>query len=177
MTNTATSAEPPVRTIREFWSLLHAIELEAAERYAELADQMETHNNKSVAKLFRKLSQLERTHAEKLRAAGADVEPMKPRRLGPEGGLEHPETMPFTNAHYLMTPYHALVLALENETKAAQYFEALAARVTDAAVRALAVEMAQEERRHADLLRGWIGQFPEPGPDWDEDPDPPHFSE
>ena len=35
-----------------------ALESEAADRYQELADQMEVHNNPEVAELFRKLSAL-----------------------------------------------------------------------------------------------------------------------
>ena len=45
-----------------------AIELEAADRYGELADVMETHNNPEVAALFRRMQSIEGMHADAIRA-------------------------------------------------------------------------------------------------------------
>ena len=41
----------------DFMARAYALELEASERYAQFADQLETHNNPEVAKLFRKLAE------------------------------------------------------------------------------------------------------------------------
>ena len=53
----------PIEDVAEF--LVHAIALEreSVERYEELADSMETHNNPEVARLFRKLAHFGEKHA------------------------------------------------------------------------------------------------------------------
>ena len=48
----------------EFLARAWAMEVEAAERYAMLADAMEEHNNPEVAELFRKLARIEQLHAD-----------------------------------------------------------------------------------------------------------------
>jgi rubrerythrin len=52
--------------------LAHArtMEAEAAERYDDLADQMEVHNNHEVARLFRKLAEIEAKHIAAVEAMG-----------------------------------------------------------------------------------------------------------
>ena len=42
------------------------LELDAVERYRELADAMEMHNNREVAKLFRTMAQYESKHAQQI---------------------------------------------------------------------------------------------------------------
>jgi hypothetical protein len=46
-------AAPAVSTMNELMAFAYALEIEAAERYAEFADAMESHNNREVAELFR----------------------------------------------------------------------------------------------------------------------------
>lgn len=164
-------------TVQAFYGLLYAMEQEAAERYDELANQMETHNNVAVAALFRELAEIERRHAKRLQAHGQSVQAIRPRNMRFSSGFELPETMPLDRAHYLMTPSHALALALENEQLAARCFDEMAASAPDAEVRALAAEMAAEERRHADFIRARMAGLPPPPADWDDDLDPPRYTE
>lgn len=160
--------------LAEFMKQAYAMELEAAERYADFAAQMEVHNNREVAELFRNLSQIEQKHAARIR-----------RQMGWKGkpealaawrwlGVEGPETGAPGELHYLMQPYHALKLALENEQRAARFFEAYARKRLPAAIREAAAEMAREERRHARLVREWLARVPKPEAGWDRDPDPPN---
>jgi rubrerythrin len=165
------------RSVQEFYALLYSIELEAAERYIELADQMEVHNNPAVATLFRELAEIEGRHADRMRTEGQGVQAIRPRDLMSSVGFEWPETMPFDTAHYLMTPAHALRAALANEQQTARCFEELAITAGDPAIRSLAAEVAREERHHVELLQRWVAQYPEPDPGWNEDPDPPRYSE
>jgi rubrerythrin len=153
------------------------MEHEAAERYDELANQMETHNNAEVAALFRELAAVERKHADKLKAHGQSVQAIRPRDMNVSRAFEMPETTPLDRVHYLMTPAHALELALENEEQAARCFAAFADAAPDAEVRALAAEMAKDERRHAAFIRERLAKLPAPPADWDQDLDPPRFSE
>ena len=164
-------------TVQEFYAMLYAMEHEAAERYDELADQMETHNNAAVAALFRELAGAERKHADRLRAQGQSVQAIRPRKLALSRALELPETTPLDRVHYLMTPAHALALALENEEQAARCFAAFAEVAPDAEVRALAADLAAEERRHVAFIRERLAKLPAPSADWDHDLDAQRFSE
>jgi rubrerythrin len=159
-------------TVQEFMAYAWAMEVEAAERYEELADQMGTHHNAEVAELFAKLAKIEGKHRDQIAAQMGWTRPPDTgsfRWETPEG----PETTDYGDLHYLMQPYHALKLALHNEERAADFFERFAASKLPAAVRAAAADMAADEREHVRLIRDWLLKYPEPEPGWDEDPDPP----
>jgi rubrerythrin len=160
-------------TTEEFMAQACALEAEAAERYAELAELMRAHHNAEVAELFGKLARIEGLHRDQILARmgwTSAPDPAAFRWETPEG----PETTDFADLHYLMTPWHALKLAEHNERRAAEFFESLAGRAELAAeLRAAAAETAAEERGHVRLIQEWLARFPEPGPDWDEDFDPP----
>ncbi len=157
----------------EFMAQACALEAEAAERYAELAELMRAHHNSEVAELFGKLARIEGLHRDQIleRMGWASApDPATFRWQTPEG----PETTDFADLHYLMTPWHALGLAEHNERRAAEFFERVAGRADlSADLRAVAAETAVEERGHVRLIQAWQARFPEPGPDWDEDLDPP----
>lgn len=161
----------------EFMARAYTMELEATERYAQFAEQMEVHNNREVAELFRKLSAIEALHAKQiLKAMGWPSLPALPVAYAWEG-LEAPETAPFDAVHYLMQPYHALEIALRCEEQAQKYFEDIAAGTGPAQVKAAAHEMAEEEREHVELIRAWLAKVPQPVAGWDEDPDPPRMND
>ena len=167
----------PVPTLDDFMARAYAMELEATERYAQFAEQLDTHNNREVAELFRKLSHIESRHAKRIiEEMGWPSLPALPPAYAWESP-EGPETAPPDAVHYLMQPYHALEIALRCELLAQQYFEGIAAGEAPPGVRKAAVEMADEEREHVRLIRDWLKRVPEPGPGWDEDPDPPRTTE
>ena len=161
----------------DFMSRAYAMELEANERYAQFAEQLDTHNNREVAQMFRKLSEVEALHAKRI------LEEMKwpsMSALPPAYAwetAEAPETAAFDQLHYLMQPMHALEIALKCELQAQQYFERIAASKAPAAVRKAATEMADEEREHVRLIRDWMKRVPQVKPGWDEDQDPPRVTE
>jgi len=160
------------RTVGEFMAYAYAMEVEASERYAELAEQMSAHNNRDVAELFAKLARIEGKHRDQIAARMGWTSPPDAevfRWSTPEG----PETTDYGELHYLMQPYHALRLAEHNEQQAVEFFERFAAARVPEAVRAAASEMAEEEREHVRLIREWLAKVPPPEPGWDEDPDPP----
>jgi rubrerythrin len=158
----------------EFVAQALAMEQEAAERYDELADQMEVHNNAEVAQLFRKMAEVERKHS--VRVLGK-MPSKAPASRPPITSGEMPETIPTSEVHYLMPPYRALELALECELRAQTFFERAERSTRDAEVRAAAREMAEEEREHVRLIQEWMQRVPKPEPGWDYDPDPPTYSE
>ena len=164
--------------IEQLLARAYAIEREAESRYADLADQMQVHNNLALAELFRKLAEIEGKHAAKIksRAAGVELPYISPLayRWGSTVALEGADLM---GTHYLMTPHHALKLALEGEESAVIYFEDLAKAAAGGKAKALAKELAEEEREHVQLVKDWLAKYPEPEADWDEDHDPPQIQE
>lgn len=156
------------------WALW--LELDAVERYRELADVMETHNNTEVAQLFRRMEAVEGKHAASILAQqGWTAPPPRPPGPPPWVGLPGPESVAHESIHYLMRPWHALTLALEGEEQARRFFETLAAAAPTAEVRAAALELAEEEREHAAAVRAWLARVPCPDDDWHDDPDPPRY--
>lgn len=167
----------PVSTLEDFMARAYAMELEATERYAQFAEQLDAHNNREVAELFRKLSQIEALHARRiLDEMRWPSMPVLPPAFAWDGG-EGPETAPFDALHYLMQPYHALEIALRCELQAVKYFDGVAATEVPQRVREAAKEMAAEEREHVALIKAWMKKVPRPAAGWDEDPDPPRMSE
>ncbi len=167
----------PKNEYADFMAQAYTMELEATERYAQFAEQLDTHNNRDVANLFRKLSAIEALHAKRiLEEMGWPSVPALPVPCAWEEG-EAPETAPLDSLHYLMQPYHALQLALQCEQRAQQHFEAIAAGKAPKKVRAAAAEMAGEEREHVRLIKEWLARVPKPAAGWDVDPDPPRMSD
>lgn len=154
----------------------YTIEREAEHRYADLADQMEVHNNPELAALFRKMAAIEAEHAEQIKARAGD---RALPHISPLAGdwPEAPESIGPEDMHYLMTPHHALKLALAGEQQAAVFFEEMARIAGDAPTRALAEELAGEERQHVKMAEEMLARYPEPEDGWDDDPDPPMLQE
>ena len=166
-----------MKTYDDFMARAYAMELEANERYAQFADQLDTHNNREVSQMFRKLSEVEALHAKRiLEEMRWPTTPALPPAYAWETA-EAPETAAFDQLHYLMQPMHALEIALKCELQAQKYFEDIAASKAPATVRKAAAEMADEEREHVRLIRDWMKRVPPPRPGWDEDLDPPHVTE
>jgi len=160
--------------IAEFYAHAIAIEREAAARYEELADQMAVHNNPALAALFSKLAKLEAEHLAQIQAKTAGMHLPRPLPWEYHWALdESPEAAPFDAAHYLMTPRHALELALASEERARDFFDYVMRSTTIPEVQQLAAELCAEEREHI----AWVAQALEAEephrPGWDGDLDPP----
>jgi rubrerythrin len=167
----------PIESVAEF--LAHALEMEveSAERYRELADNMAVHNNPGVAELFRQLAVEGDAHAAHVERRGAgvalpDIAPWAFKWSSPDG----PESLPLDELHYLMSRHQALELALHNEIRGRDFYAELARASKNAEVRALAAEMAEEEGRHVAMLRDWLASEAVPEPST-PDLDPPHSPE
>ncbi len=167
-------AASEVATVSDLLMRAHAMEVEAADRYDEFAAQMELHNNREVAALFRKLAGIERKHADGL-AADLVARGVRTTARTPLGSLgeEGLETASAGALHYLMTPYHALEIALRNEQRALTFFGLLAEATGPTELRELANEFAREEVEHVELLQQWLARTAKPRDDWAYDPDEP----
>lgn len=151
-----------------------AMESEAAERYGELADQMEVHRRTAVAAIFRRLEQAEKTHLGDLTEMCGKFE--LPHIAPWDFKWRHsesPEVIDFTKVHYQLSVREAILLAFEHERRAAEFYAGIAQNATDPDVQKLAREFAAEEQQHIGWLEAWLAECG-PGDALSiEDPDPP----
>jgi len=155
----------------EFLAHAVALEQEAADRYLELADMMEAHRNDAVSTVFRNMTRFSQMHCDaiKVRAGSIELPQLKsweyrwrsPPEVGGEEGFD-----------YMIEAYNALKYARQNELRAMQYYRSVAEESTDAEVRRLATEFANEETEHVAALDKWIALTPRPSMTWQDDPDP-----
>jgi rubrerythrin len=161
----------------DFMVQAYAMENDARDRYSEFADQMEVHNNREVAQLFRKLARIEGLHADRIMKEMGWRKPPAASEMWMWRQQEAPESVPSGELHYLMQPYHALELALECEQRAASFFTGITRSTAPADVKRIAREMAAEERDHVRLIQDWLKKVEKPRAGWDTDLDPPTYSE
>jgi rubrerythrin len=161
----------------DFMVQAYAMENDARDRYSEFADQMEVHNNREVAQLFRKLARIEGLHADRIMKEMGWRKPPAASEMWMWRRQEAPESVPSGELHYLMQPYHALELALECEQRAASFFTGITRSTAPADVKRIAREMAAEERDHVRLIQDWLKKVEKPRAGWDTDLDPPTYSE
>ncbi|MGD0024091.1 MAG: ferritin family protein [Xanthobacteraceae bacterium] len=167
-------SERPITSIAELLALAYQIETDAVQRYTELSEQMETHNNQELVKVFRDLARAEGIHAEEIRKMAGDIDlAAQAERLGrwKKGGS--PEEADLGAAHYLMTPWHALQLALTGEKRALAFFTSVADSAKDAKIKDMAAEFVEEEAEHVNLVYRLLRKYPQPADTWSEDDDPP----
>jgi len=149
--------EPPraVASIEELFAIAHAMEHEAATRYAELAMRMRNEGNAPLADVFDRLAAEERGHVESVvhwseRESGGVPDPARARwnvsdTFDDEGAG--------TTAPSLLTAYRALSIAVRNEERAFAFWSYVAAHARSADVRHAAETMAHEELEHVATLR------------------------
>ncbi len=165
-------------TLEDFMAQALQMELDAAQRYNEFADMMETHNNVEVVEWFRKMAVIEGKHATQIMAEmGWKEVPRSAPRSPLFEGFETPESAPIDEVHYLMRPWHVLQLALANEERAERFFARLASMAAVESVRKAALELQQEEAEHVQLVKAWMLKVPQPDGNWAEDPDPPRYDD
>jgi rubrerythrin len=155
-------------TLNEFLAHAIALEHEAAERYLELADMMESYRNDEVAALFRDMVRYSRLHHDSIveRARGIELPQLRSWqyrwRHPPEAGGEEA----FDPA---LSAYDALRYARENEFRAQAFYSQAGLDSGSAEVRRLAAEFAAEEAEHVSALDDWLARTPRPSVPWRTD--------
>ena len=158
----------PIQSAVELYAHAIAIEREAAERYSEFAERMADLGNDAVAELFDRLAGFEAEHLETLlrRSDGVTL-PIPAAGAYKWLDAAAPETGARELVFRLMTPRHALEIALAAEKRAQAFFEHVLTTAEDPALRALAKEMAAEELEHVKLVEQLLADTPDPNVDWD----------
>jgi rubrerythrin len=167
---------PKIASVADLYAVAYQIESDAVERYELLADQMEVHNNADLVALFRDLARAEGIHRDEiLRLAGeAGIDAVtNAGRVAKWSSGESPEEVDAAAAHYLMTPWHALQLALEGEQRALAFFTSVVESAEDVKIRKIAAEFAEEEAEHVNLVHRLLRRYPAPPGSWPADLDPP----
>jgi rubrerythrin len=168
---------PKVGNLNDLLAVAYQIEIDAVDRYKMLADQMETHNNPELTKVFRDLARAEGIHGEEIRRMAGDFDVAAHARELAKFGGESPEEADLGSAHYLMTPWHALQLSLAGEERALAYFTSIVETAKDEKVKTLAAELVEEEAEHVQLVHRLLKRYPKPAENWAEDLDPPQSLE
>jgi len=164
---------PSIGSLADLFAAAYRIEADAAERYELLADQMETHNNPELVAIFRDLARAEAIHREEIRRLAGDIDVVTRAQRKMKWGGDSPEEADLSAAHYLMTPWHALQLALEGEKRALAFFTSVAETAKDAEVKKMAEEFVEEEAEHVNLVHRLLRRYPVPPESWKRDDDPP----
>jgi len=167
-------SERPITSIADLLALAYQIEVDAVQRYMELTEQMETHNNQDLVKVFHDLARAEGIHAQEIRKMAGNIDLVAhAERLGRWKKGSSPEEADLGAAHYLMTPWHALQLALTGEKQAVAFFTSILDSANDPKIKEMAAEFVEEEVEHVNLVHRLLRKYPEPSDAWSQDDDPP----
>ena len=147
-------------SLRDTLDLAIAIEEEAKERYDDFAEQMDAHRTPDAAKFFRFMADNEVKHAEKLAAQRNDLFGDEPSTAD-SSMLYDVEAPEFDAARAFMSVRAALDVAMESEVKAYQFYDNALAKITDAEVRELFLQLRDEEARHQEMIQQTKGKIPE----------------
>jgi rubrerythrin len=146
-------------SLQDALDLAIMIEEEAAERYEELAAQMETHHTPEAAEFFSFMVVNETKHGQELSDRRKQLFGDAPRNVDSSmiWEIEAPE---YEKVRVFMTASDAFKVALQAEEKAYRFFESAVKHVADADVRALFEELKQEEIEHQELVKREMSKLP-----------------
>lgn len=133
------------------------LEEEAALRFDQLADAMQSAGNKEVGKLFRRLADYSRLHMKSARDRSGfhDMPKFKPGEFNwPD--IESPETAAIWAADPFIGREQALEVALEAESASLAYYRDILEKTQDPEVRRFAQEFVDEETEHVAELKRWL---------------------
>lgn len=170
---TRPSDAPAVTSLQDLFAIAYQIEADAVDRYIMLAEQMETHNNPDLAVIFKDLARAEGIHRDEIQRMAGDIEIVDhAAKVAKWAKGDSPEEADFGAVDYLMTPWHALQLALSGEKRALAYFAHVVDTATDPKIKAMAAEFVEEEAEHVNLCYRLLRRYPAPAGVSSEDPDP-----
>jgi rubrerythrin len=149
--------EEKMESVEEFLAYAIKLESEAAQRFGQLADVMQSSGNGAVAKLFRQLSEYSRMHQAEAQARSGfrDIPKLSPTDfVWPD--LESPEAAAIWAADPMLGRGEALEVAMQAELAGLRYYQAVFDTTDDPEIKVLAKEFVAEESEHVAALEKWI---------------------
>jgi rubrerythrin len=144
-------------TVEEFLAYSIKLEQEAALRFGELADAMESCGNKEVGRLFRRLSDYSKMHmSDAMARAGWRDIPQKQAGDFEWPDVESPESAAIWAADPMIGREQALEIALAAETSGYEFYKKVLDTTNDPEIKAMAKEFVLEESEHVAELQKWI---------------------
>ena len=146
-----------MNSVEEFLAYAIHLEKEAADRFGELADAMESAGNREVGTLFRRLSHYSTLHLADARARSGfrEMPEIEPEDfVWPD--LESPERAAIWAADPLIGREEALEIALAAEQAGLGFYQSVLDSTDDPEIMVLAREFVKEESDHVAELKKWI---------------------
>lgn len=145
-----------LETLDELFALAHAMESEAAAKYAEFGAAMRAQGHDDLAAVFEGIAAEERGHVAHVDAwseqrLGHEPNPAALRWLAPPT-FEEEDAAEMSGSN-LLTPYRVLTVATRNEERAFAFWSYVAANAARPEVRQAAETMAKEELGHVAAFR------------------------
>jgi len=146
-----------MNNVEEFLAYAIQVERDAADRFSQLADAMDSAGNRSVGKLFRQLADYSRMHlADAQERAGFRNVPKLALDEFEWPDIESPESAAIWAADPMIGTDDALETALAAELAGYEYYATVLATTTDPEIKALAEDFVAEESGHVAELQRWI---------------------
>jgi rubrerythrin len=158
-------------SLKDALDLAILIEEEAQERYLEFVDQMELHHTLEAAAFFRGMAGNEVRHQSSLKEKRRSLFGDEPSRMN-RTMLWDVEAPDYDQTRAFMSARQAIVVALESEKKAQDFFDRALEDITDPSVKELFTELRDEEQDHQALLKRQLTHLPS-----DAEPDPDDFAD
>ena len=136
------------------------MEEEARQRYIEFAEVLEeVHHNRDAAAFCRIMVTNEERHGSELLQRRQQLYPSAPARVT-ASMLFEVEAPEYERTAAFMTPRTCMEMALAAEIKAERFFRDALATISNAEVKGLLVELADEEVEHQRMVRDQLARLP-----------------
>jgi len=146
-----------MESVEEFLAYAIELEREAALRFGQLADAMESAGNREVGRLFRRLAEYSQMHLSDARSrSGFRAMPAMAAGDYRWPDIESPETAAIWAADPFIGREQALQVAIEAESASYAYYHDVMVRTSDPEIRGFARAFAEEEAQHVAELQRWM---------------------
>ena len=146
-----------MNNVEEFLAHTIQLESEAALRFGQLADAMNTAGNKEVGRLFRRLADYSLLHLGDAKArAGFRTLPVMAAGDYRWPDIESPEAAAIWAADPFIGREQALQVALDAENAGLDFYANVLQTTSDPEIRVLAKEFVEEESQHVAELQRWM---------------------
>jgi len=169
---------PSIKDKAEFLANAELLMQESLERYGQLADSMELHNNLEVAAQFRELEVLEKQQLQWIeeQTAGLTLPEIAPWNFAWHCH-DDPDKSCLGDMDYLTNSAKALLAALHNENHAEELYRQVAEQASDTEVKSIANKMAELQLHQINLLQQRLDALPKEAYVSADDMDPPNMPE